>query len=105
MAEALYYVTYTGSGVVELKGAGVFASGTGAYVTEEAAKAAQALGGSFTVRAPSAAPAPAPAAKPAPAPAPEKKAEAPPAPKAEEKKPEAPKAEEKKEPVAAEAKG
>jgi hypothetical protein len=107
MAEgAVYFVTFTGQGVVELKGAGLFASGTSAYVDEEAAQAAKAMGG-FSVTAPSAAPARAPApAAAAPKPAPkveEKKPE--PAPKAEEKKPEAaPKAEEKKpEPVAADA--
>jgi hypothetical protein len=85
MADARYFVTYVGTGVVELPGAGVFGNGISAYVSEEVARAALAQGG-WSVKDPSgkevgsmpAEPKPAAASAPAPAPAP----------KAEEKKPE-----------------
>lgn len=86
--EATYFLTYVGTGVAELKDAGVFASGTSAYVTEAVARAALASGGPWSVKDPSgkqigSLPTPQPAkAAPPPPPAP---ARAEPA-KAEEKK-------------------
>jgi outer membrane biosynthesis protein TonB len=106
MSEALYYITYTGSNVVEVKGAGVFGHGTGAYVSEELARTVQAMGAEWVVRAPSAAPV---VSAPAAAPKHEEKRHDAPKheeknhetakheeKKHEEKKPEAPKADEKK---------
>ena len=79
--DKLYYVKYTGAGVVTLGRAGKFMPGTGAYLTEAVAKQAAALDG-FVVEglgedkaakangAAAATPAPAPAAEASPAPAP-----------------------------------
>lgn len=76
-----YFVTYIGTGVVELKGAGVFANGTAAFVGEDIARAALAQGGGWSVKDPH-------GKEIGSMPAPAKSAPAPAAPRHEEKKPE-----------------